>query len=365
MATQTLTTFDALLKNVYRGPIVELLNHETYLLDQLSKQNVNDMGSFNGRQMIFPVHVSRNRGRGATTDGGTLATAGKQGYLDGIVPIRYFDQGIEITDMVIKQSQNDEGAFVRALSSEMDGAMMDMKKDISRMMYGTGDGVLANCTATQSSTTISVDSGQYIAVGDTVDVLTASNGTVKGSGLTVTAVTYTGTASSATQANANITQTATGAPQITYANLRAPLAQVEKGDYFDPAGLVVIAHPVFADVLRSVVDANGRPIFNESSNGTAGGGQGGVPTLFNHPLHWSLGAKTSANPSATPTGNPLLIVASANYMLVGNREPLSVQNIDGNTGLGALSDTAYLKMRARKAFAVGHENAFAILEWRQ
>lgn len=167
------------------------------------------------------------------------------------------------------------------------------------------------------------------------------------------------------QANANITQTATGAPQITYANLRAPLAQVEKGDYFDPAGLVVIAHPVFADVLRSVVDANGRPVFNESSNGTAGGGQGGVPTLFNHPLHWSLGAKTSANPSSTPTGNPLLIVASANYMLVGNREPLSVQNIDGNTGLGALSDTAYLKMRARKAFAVGHENAFAILEWRQ
>jgi hypothetical protein len=42
-----------------------------------------------------------------------------------------------------------------------------------------------------------------------------------------------------------------------------------------------------------------------------------------------------------------------------------VQSIDGNTGLGALTDTAYLKFRSRKAFAPGHENAFAILEWRQ
>jgi hypothetical protein len=205
MATQTLTTFDALLKNVYRGPIVELLNQETYLIDQVEKQNVNDLGAFSGRQLVFPVHTARNRGRGATTDGGALATAGTQSYLDGIVNIRYFNTGIELSDMVIKQSEKDEGAFVRALTSEMEGATTDLRKDISRMAYGTGDGVLANCTSTQSATTIAVDSGQYIAVGDTVDVLTKSNGTVKGSALTVTAVSYTGSANSATQANANIT----------------------------------------------------------------------------------------------------------------------------------------------------------------
>lgn len=205
MATQTLTTFDALLKNVYRGPIIDLLNQETFLIDQLEKQNVNNLGSFTGRQLVFPVHVSRNRGRGGTTDGGGLATAGAQGYLDGIVNIRYFDQGIELSDMVIKQSLQDEGAFVRAMTSEMEGATKDLRKDISRMAYGTGDGVLANCTATQSATTISVDSGQYIAVGDTVDVLTRSNGTVKGAALTVTAVAYTGTAGTASQTNANIT----------------------------------------------------------------------------------------------------------------------------------------------------------------
>ncbi|MEV8610292.1 phage major capsid protein [Amycolatopsis sp. NPDC051373] len=162
-------------------------------------------------------------------------------------------------------------------------------------------------------------------------------------------------------ANANLNKTTAGSG-VQYNDLRKPLKQVESGDYFDPGNLVVIAHPSFADSLRGVVDNQGRPIFNESSNGTAGGGQGGGATLFGHPVHWSLGAKTSATPTPTPTGNPLLIIASANYMLVGNREPLSVQNIDGNTGLGALSDTAYLKFRSRRAFAVGHENAFAILE---
>lgn len=166
-------------------------------------------------------------------------------------------------------------------------------------------------------------------------------------------------------ANANITQTATGNPALTYANMRAVLSILEVGDYFDPGGTVVIAHPKFADGLRGVLDGNNRPIFNESSNGTAGGGQGGVPTLFGHPVHWSLGARTNANPAEKPTGNPLMVVCSSAYLYVGNREPLSVQSIDGNTGLGALTDTAYLKFRARKAFAPGHENAFSILEWRQ
>jgi len=206
MATQTLSTFDALLKDVYRGTINELLNQETYLIDQLEKQNVNDLGAFTGRRLVFPVHVSRNRGRGALTDGGQLSAAGRQGYLDGIVLIKYFNQAIELTDMVIRQSQTDEGAFVRSMTAEMEGATTDLRKDISRMAYGTGDGVLANINgAGAASATQAVDSGQYIAVGDTVDVLTKSNGTVKATALTVTAVVFTGTANTATQTNANIT----------------------------------------------------------------------------------------------------------------------------------------------------------------
>jgi HK97 family phage major capsid protein len=165
------------------------------------------------------------------------------------------------------------------------------------------------------------------------------------------------------QANANINQTASGSGAPTYKDLSKALGIVEQGDYYDESGLVVMAHPKLKQLLREIVDLQGRPIFNESSNGTAGGGQGGGPTLFGHKLQWSLGARTSAAPTQNPTGNPLVVFASANYLMLGNRSPLEVQYIDPN-GVGALTDDAILKFRARKAFAVGHQNATSILEVR-
>lgn len=208
MATQTLTTADAILKNDYRGVIVELLNQETYLIDKVEKANANDLGKFDGRQLVIALHTGRNRGRGVASDGGGLAGAGAQSYLNAFVPIHYFNEGIELTDLVIKQTQTDEGAFVKALSSEMDLATTDMRKDACRMGYGTGDGVLANWVSgagTGANTVITVDNGQYIGVGDTVDFLTKSNGSVKQSGATVNAITFNGTAGSSTQAQAQVT----------------------------------------------------------------------------------------------------------------------------------------------------------------
>jgi hypothetical protein len=204
---QNLASFDALLKDVYRGPIVELLNQELYMITWVQQQSVNDLGTFTGRRFIFPVHTGRNRGRGATTDGGALVKGGQQSALDGIEGPKYLNQGIELSDMVIQQSKSDEGAFVRALEFEMNGAMQDMRKDASRMAYGTGDGLLATCAAGGPATTFSVDNGQYIAVGDTIDLIDKGTGTpvASGTGLVVTGVAYTGTAGSATQANATIT----------------------------------------------------------------------------------------------------------------------------------------------------------------
>src|SRR5271170_886664 len=98
MSTQTLTTADAILKNVYRGTIVELLNQECYMIDQVEKQNANDVGKFDGRQLMIAVHTGRNRGSGVAADGGGLAAAGYQSYLNAIIPIHYFNEGIELTD---------------------------------------------------------------------------------------------------------------------------------------------------------------------------------------------------------------------------------------------------------------------------
>lgn len=166
-------------------------------------------------------------------------------------------------------------------------------------------------------------------------------------------------------ANANITQTATGAPAITYANLSTVAGIYEGGDYFDEAATVVIAHPKYKQLLRGVLDSQNRPIFQEGSTGVPGGGQGPTAdTVFGYRVHWSLGAKTSAAPTSTPTGNPLLIIGNAMYLMLGVRSGPETVFIDGRNGLAALTDESILKMRARRAFAPGVEQAFSILEQR-
>ena len=177
-------------------------------------------------------------------------------------------------------------------------------------------------------------------------------------------ITQTDAATSYT-ANANLTQTASGAPAITYANLSAVAGIYEGSDYFDEGNSLVIAHPRYKALLRGVLDTQGRPIFQEGSTGVPGGGQGGVvDTIFGYPVKWALGAKTSAAPIQNPGGNPLLIIGNPAYLLLGVRSGPESVFIDGRSGLGALTDESILKMRSRRAFAPGTEQAFSILEQR-
>jgi HK97 family phage major capsid protein len=172
--------------------------------------------------------------------------------------------------------------------------------------------------------------------------------------------------SSGYTANTNITQTATGGPQITYAQLSTVCGIYESGDYYEEGNSLIIAHPKYKAQLRTVVDSQSRPIFQEGTTGVPGGGQGAaIDTLFGtYPIKWSLGARTSSTPTQAPTGNPLLIVCNPTFLLLGVRSGPESVFIDGRNGLGALTDESLLKMRSRRAFNIGHENAFSILEQR-
>jgi hypothetical protein len=172
MATQTLTTADAILKDLYVGPVVEQLNQKSYMIDQIERQTEFTV-DHHGRRAIVPVHKSRNRGRGSRGDGGVLPTAGYQTWEDAIIPITRHYQAIELTDASIKATSTNNGAFVNLLDAEVKGATKDMKKDVNRQIWGTGDGLLASVAATATTTVgpITVDSIQYLHVGDPVDVL--------------------------------------------------------------------------------------------------------------------------------------------------------------------------------------------------
>lgn len=162
-------------------------------------------------------------------------------------------------------------------------------------------------------------------------------------------------------AGANLIATA-GA--VEYADLDAVLTKVEGGDYYDEANIVVIAHPSFKSSLRTMEDGAGRLIFQDRDNA-------GVERLFGLPIRWSNGAKTSATATKAPggaggvagtAGNPLLIVANKQHLILGVRSGPESVLIDGRDGLSALTDETILKMRARRGFAVGVPQAMAALE---
>ena len=150
--------------------------------------------------------------------------------------------------------------------------------------------------------------------------------------------------------------TATTSAGVTYDDLSEVLGLYEVGDYFDLEKTVVIAHPAFREKLRGVKDLEGMPVFVRGQ----GADRGTPDTLFNIPITWSLGAKTSATAMQSPDGNPLLIVCNSDFLAVGDRSgPES--KVAGQDAL-FLSDEALLKMRARRGFAVAHEKAFSVLE---
>ncbi|MEU9230418.1 phage major capsid protein [Streptomyces massasporeus] len=139
---------------------------------------------------------------------------------------------------------------------------------------------------------------------------------------------------------------------VTYAKLSDTMALYEGSTFANDADTVIIAHPAFKAGLRGVMDDNNRPIFVEGTAGTP-------TTLFNVPVAFSYGAKTSATATDAPNGNPLLIVGNRQHLLLGVRSgPESLLSYDA----GFRSDEPVLKMRARRAFAVGRTESFGILE---
>jgi hypothetical protein len=186
MATQNLTTADAILKDLYVGPIVEQINQKTYLLDQIQRDS--DAVDHTGRRAIVPVHKDRNRGRGSIGDAGTLAVAGKQAWDDAIINIRYHNYGIELSDASIEATKRNEGAFVSLMEAESKGVAQDMKKDMNRQAFGVGSGLLGNVTSMSGSviTMTAKADVQYIQIGDPVALLVKSTGATSAGDVSMT-----------------------------------------------------------------------------------------------------------------------------------------------------------------------------------
>lgn len=187
----TLTAADAVLKEDYHGPVVEQLNNANILLSQ-TETNTEDLV---GRRFVTPLHLSRNSGVGARPEGGTLPAAGNQGYVDVFGPVRSMYARIQLTGQVIEAMAKDRGSFIRALDSEIDGAVNDAKRDYCRAMWGTSDGKLCGVNTVNSTTLTPVgirdDQLRALEEGFLIDIGTTAAPASLASGRSVVSVDYT------------------------------------------------------------------------------------------------------------------------------------------------------------------------------
>lgn len=166
------STFSTILKEDYKDPIVDILNSKTLLLSRIQR-NTEDVV---GKRAYLPFNVSRNEGTGARAEGGTLPTAGAQGYNDAVFPMTYHYGRIQVSGPVIAAAANDTGAFTRAVDSETKGMVRDILKDQNRQLFQDGSGFLAARASggTAGGATIVVDSIQHLRVGMVVDLMEAT-----------------------------------------------------------------------------------------------------------------------------------------------------------------------------------------------
>jgi hypothetical protein len=174
--SMTRTTADAVLKEFYLPAIRNQLQNEVFLLSQV-EPNSEDI---EGRRAVLALKVSRNHGIGARAEGGTLPGAGRQGYAEERVDLKYNYGRIQISGPVMRSMGSDRGSFTRAVTSETEGVVTDLKKDVNRQLFGTSNGVIATCGTTSSSTTVTLLGAtavqlRQLAAGMVIDIGTVAN----------------------------------------------------------------------------------------------------------------------------------------------------------------------------------------------
>ena len=131
----TQATLSAILKEFYLGPVQEQLNNEMLILQTMEKSTVD----WNGRVAIIPLHVSRNSGVAIAAEGGTLPTAGQQGYERLQVNARFLYGRFQITGPAMSAAgKGGANSFIGWMDAEMNKLVTDVKNAADEMMISGG-----------------------------------------------------------------------------------------------------------------------------------------------------------------------------------------------------------------------------------
>jgi hypothetical protein len=245
--SQTRTTADEVLKEFYLPGMRNTLNSTVFLLSQI-ETNSEDI---EGRRAVLAVNTGRNQGIGARAESGTLPTAGRQSYSEQRISLKYNYGRIQISGPLIRSMGSDRGSFTRAVTSETDGVVRDLRNDVNRQLYSDGTGMICTLAAAAAGNTATLQSAtatqlRQLQVGMYIDIGTAANPTATASNRQITSINTTaGTfvfdgAAVAITVNDRVTRTGsggTGSDQKELTGLRAQVDSANSLWNIDPASV--------------------------------------------------------------------------------------------------------------------------------
>ncbi len=137
----TLQTADNALKTFYLDAITREIDGKiSPFFSQIEKTTTNVVGKSVSKAIKMGIYG----GIGAGSETGTLPTGDGGDVIVLNAPLKNLYGTIEISDKAIRASASDEGALVNLLNEEMQGLVKSAKYNFSRMLFGDGNGTLAN-----------------------------------------------------------------------------------------------------------------------------------------------------------------------------------------------------------------------------
>ncbi len=189
----TMTTVNAITKEVYGPRIVDQLENETVLTRRIEKTTKGTEEHAGGKYVTFPLKTRRNHGIGYRNELEALQAPGQQGWNTIRVGLKYGYGRVHLSGQTFDLAESNFQAFSSAMREEMDGLKNDLQKDTNRVLWGNGLGVLATVTAATgplNTFTLGTNAGvlNFIDLDMMIDVLDSTGVTPKISNRKVTAI---------------------------------------------------------------------------------------------------------------------------------------------------------------------------------
>ncbi|MBM4036713.1 MAG: phage major capsid protein [Planctomycetes bacterium] len=131
---ETLSQVSAQLTHMFKKDFVEVLNDEATLWRILPKRKAS------GEAVRVKFHVGRNTGGGATTETGSVGTAGYQAFHSAYTDFAIYTKPIEVTDLMMAKAMASGHDGYEAWKDEVARAAADMRRDLEEALWGAQSG---------------------------------------------------------------------------------------------------------------------------------------------------------------------------------------------------------------------------------